>query len=551
MSINADKQFIESMPDLVMSVSRDGTIMSYGGGRAVPRLVPRAGSAGESLGAVWPGAAAQVVRQLIRKAIAARGTLEMTFMDEGQGYRACVTPEGPDRAVCVVRRELLQEIVDATPSPTGSFPRPYLDRRGFIRQFQETVAKSILTERPAALIAIHLEGVEEIAKIDTKIGEQVVTAALMRISSDSPRASLGMCLCIGQLSESQLAFLVSTEDRSHIEHFSREILSALAAPFLIELESFQLSCYSGVAVLRRDANSSKELLDCVRIALGEARRSAANRPRFFSDTMKLASRSRLDIAKELRDAISTQAVQTRCVGRHDLETGRLIALVAYARWVHPLRGEISPAEFLGVADATGEALVLSKAILKSIGLDFERLAATLESGVRFSYGPLRRHLAHADFVKDVATFLAAGPVTAAQFEVRIAEGTFVSLPESVCDRLEALGVQIVIDEVGRGMGSINRLARSPLWGMQLDRGWVESIRTEDLARRVCQAGIAAATALGIEPIATGVDCEAQRLALLEVGCRFGSGDLYPNAWSASLPAGNPMKHRSRRVSDGM
>lgn len=89
-----------------------------------------------------------------------------------------------------------------------------------------------------------------------------------------------------------------------------------------------------------------------------------------------------------------------------------------------------------------------------------------------------------------------------------------------------MGVQLVVDEVARGMGSLDYLARSPLWGLQLDRAWVTALRSDPVALKVCRAGVAMATALGLTPIATGVDDAAQRDALLELGCRYGSGDLY-------------------------
>ena len=316
------------MPNLVLALSRDGTILSHGGGRAVRRLMPPAAAQGMALESIWPSGAAQVVRQLVRKAIAARGPLESSFVDDGQSYRALVTPEGPNRVVCVVTSEPSVERLDASFSATGSFqtgtfPRPYLERRGFLRQFQELVATQTLTEKPLSLLVVHLGGVEEIAQIDTKTAEQVVTLALLRLSGSSP-AVLAECLCIGQLGESQLAFALGVADRQEIDAFGRTVLARMNVPVEVGTERFELTCHAGVSVLGRDANSTRELLDCARLAAGEARRAAAPQPRFFSDTMKIASRSRQDLAGELREAIVSGAIQTRCVGRHDLAGGDLV-----------------------------------------------------------------------------------------------------------------------------------------------------------------------------------------------------------------------------------
>ncbi len=80
--------------------------------------------------------------------------------------------------------------------------------------------------------------------------------------------------------------------------------------------------------------------------------------------------------------------------------------------------------------------------------------------------------------------------------------------------------------MARGIGSLDSLARAPIWGLQLDRAWVAALRTDPVARKVCHAGIEMAAALGLVPIATGVDDADTRDALLQLGCTYGSGDLY-------------------------
>jgi EAL domain-containing protein (putative c-di-GMP-specific phosphodiesterase class I) len=97
-------------------------------------------------------------------------------------------------------------------------------------------------------------------------------------------------------------------------------------------------------------------------------------------------------------------------------------------------------------------------------------------------------------------------------------------------------VQFVADEVGRDVGSLASLARAPLWGLQLDRAWVTALGGDAVARSVCRAGTAMAAALGLTPIATGVDDEAQRNVLLELGCSQGLGDLFGGVAPQDLPA---------------
>jgi EAL domain-containing protein (putative c-di-GMP-specific phosphodiesterase class I) len=245
--------------------------------------------------------------------------------------------------------------------------------------------------------------------------------------------------------------------------------------------------------------------------------------------LRLESLARLDIARELHDAIENRDIRLRYVGRHDLTTGRLVTWVGYLRWVHPLRGEIRPVEFLRVAEATGLATALSRAVLGCLREDFAALEPQSDTDVRISFGALRHHILHEDFVSDIERFLAEGPLPAARLELRVSEKALIAREPGDFNALQRLGVRLVVDEVGRGMGSLDWLARAPIWGLQLDRAWTTALRSDEVALKVCRAGIAVATALGLTPIATGVDDHDQRDALLALGCRHGTGDLYRDA----------------------
>jgi EAL domain-containing protein (putative c-di-GMP-specific phosphodiesterase class I) len=247
----------------------------------------------------------------------------------------------------------------------------------------------------------------------------------------------------------------------------------------------------------------------------------------------LRSLSRLDLGRELRDAIANRDICFRYVGRHELDTGRKVASVAYLRWQHPLRGEIPPAEFLRIAVATSLAVDLSRMALELIVDDaLTQSPAHWPPDMRISFGPLRDHLFHEDFVADVERVLARNVLPPERLELRIAEKAFVARDMHALRSLQKRGVQFVVDETGRGMTSIASLATAPIWGLQLDRGWVMALRDGSTdprsanAHKVCRATLSLANALDIAPIAAGVDHQSQRDALLEMGCRYGSGDFF-------------------------
>jgi len=521
---------IDALPDLVVLMRRDGILLTYAGGHALPDLKPNPESIGENTETVWPQPVADLIKRLTLKAIGLRAATDARFQHLGEYYEARVSAQGPDRALCVIRRVLAGAPDEALES-TGERPRPQLDRRGFLRRFKDSISLAALCEKPVALAIIHLDGVTDIAQaFDTAIAEQLVSAAILRLLPRDPGLEGESApWYLGQLSDSRLALVMETSDRDSIDGCIANLCASLREPINVGDASFHLTPYAGVAILGQDATSPQVLLDHARAAATEARRSGSGKVSFFSDTVRLRSLARLDLARELREAIANGEIRLRYVGRHDLSSGRLVAWVGYLRWIHPVRGEVRPVEFLRVAETTGLAVALSRAVLTSLQKDFAALAPQWDADVRISFGALRNHILHDTFAADMARFLADGAMPAQRLELRISEKTFIARDPTFLSDLQRLGIQLVVDEVARGMGSLDGLARAPIWGMQLDRAWVTALRNDEVALRVCRAGIGVAAALGLTPIATGVDDEAQRRALLAMGCRYGSGDLYRNA----------------------
>jgi EAL domain-containing protein (putative c-di-GMP-specific phosphodiesterase class I)/GGDEF domain-containing protein len=514
-----------ALPDLAVLLRRDGVVLDLVGGRGVGALALSPDAAGQHIEVLWPEPVAVSVTRALRRAIAQRKTIDLTFKHAEASYELRAIAQGPDRALCVIRAAASNAGDEA--GAAEDLARPQFDRRGFLRRFHDTLSQAAIQEQPAALALMHLDGVADIARVvDSKVAEQVLSSAILRLSEIQSDEAREPAWYVGQLGPELLAMVVGSSDRDTIEACVARVCSSLREAVGVGDAAFQLTPYAGVSVLGQDGNSPKSLLDKARAAAAEARRSGATKIFFFTDTLKLRSLARLDVAHELRDAIANGQIRLRYLGRYELETGHLVARVGYLRWIHPLRGEVSPGEFLGVAETTGLATLLSRTMLEGLEQDFAAVASSLPKDARISFGALRHHLLQDDFADDIGRVLAEGGLPGSRLELRVSERTFGAMDTSVYQTLHRLGVQIVVDEVGRGFASLDRLARAPIWGLQLDRAWVTALRTDRLALKVCRAGISAATALGLMPIATGVDDAGQRDALLALGCRYGSGDLY-------------------------
>lgn len=514
---------LDLLPDLVFLMRRDGTVVAHVGGQAVPDFRRETLDAGDKLEQIWSPGTAALVKRLLRRCIASRTPVETRFQEQGRSYEVRVSPQGPNRAIGVIRAALSEsrteiEATDDEPRWLG------LDRRGFLRRLNDSLAMAALREMPIAVAVVHLEGVAEIARtLGARVAEEVMSAAMAKAGARLDASDAGYS---GQLREDVLAVVLNTADRDAVEARLRQLSADLRAPIPTSDVEFKLTPYMGVALSAVDASSAEALLEHARTAANEARRAASAQPSFYSEAMQVLSLSRLDLGRELRDAIANRDIRFRYVGRHDLATGRQVASVAYLYWQHPLRGEIPPAEFLRIAVATGLAVDLSRSALESLADDFAAQSKHWAPDMRISFGPLRDHIFHEEFVGDVERVLSRNVLPPERLELRIAEKAFVARETHALRALQRQGVQVVVDEAARAVASLSSLASAPISGLQLDRGWTTSLLHDETANKVCRATMGIAKALQLDPMAAGVDSRELRDALLEMGCRYGTGDHF-------------------------
>jgi len=518
---------IQGLPDLIVRLTRDGVVLAIHGGRAVGTLRPSEPCLGQNIDTIWPKPIAMLVKQLARKAIAGRTSLDARFQDRGREYQAQVSVQGPDRVLCVLRAlaSTASTDADATVERLG----PQIDRRGFMRRFKESVAAAVLREKPMALAVIQVDGIADIAQaIAPAVSEQVMTTALLRLPHRASSASdADPPWYLGQLSDTLLALVIDSSSREFIEACVAAICASLREPVPLGSNVFHLSTFAGAALLGRDANSARALLDHARSAANEARRAGLERVSFFTDTLRVKSLARLDTVHELRDAIANREIGFRYAGRYDLASGQLTACVAEMVWNHPLRGAIAASEFLRIAESTGLAHSLSRSSLQWLQEDYARLRGAWPAHARLSFGVLRHHLAHEEFIADLERALSEGPIPPQRLELRISEKHLGIRAPAEFKSLADRGLELLVEDVGGAGASLAWLAHAPVAALQIDAAWSSAMRTDPSALKICRAAVGLARSFRMHAIATGVDEPQQCKALLDIGFDQGVGQVFP------------------------
>jgi EAL domain-containing protein (putative c-di-GMP-specific phosphodiesterase class I) len=215
----------------------------------------------------------------------------------------------------------------------------------------------------------------------------------------------------------------------------------------------------------------------------------------------------------------------------EMASGRLVGAEALIRWRDPEHGEVSPGQFIPVAEDTGFIVpigdwVLSQAV-RQAALWHER-GTPLPIAINVSALQFQQ----AQFVDRVASVLAVSGLPPALLELELTESILVRDAEEALHRLKALarlGVGLSIDDFGTGYSSLAYLKRFPIDKLKVDRSFVQGLPADESDAGIVRAILQMARALNLKVVAEGVETELQRQFLLDAGCEMFQGFLFAPA----------------------
>ena len=265
------------------------------------------------------------------------------------------------------------------------------------------------------------------------------------------------------------------------------------------------------------------------LAMYEAKVAGHNTLRFFDPKMQSVASARAALEMRLREALEQRQFelhyQPQIKGARDI-TG----VEALVRWIEPVRGVISPAEFIPLAEETGLILPLGQWVLETACRQLQRWAEQPEfAELTMAVNVSARQFHQKDFVDQVLSVLARTGANPERLKLELTESLLVSSVEEVIAKMSALkeiGVGFSLDDFGTGYSSLSYLKRLPLSQLKIDQGFVRDILVDANDAAIARMVIALAGSLGLSVIAEGVETEAQRTFLEQLGCHAFQGYLF-------------------------
>ncbi len=426
----------------------------------------------------------------------------------------------------------LDEVIDHLESydKTTSLP----NRGLFSNRLNYAIQSSRRTSKPVAVLCVGFDGFQ---KIKNAFGQNLADLLLKSIAQ-----RLGTCVRETDLlsrlgSES---FGVMHEDIATVNEITiqaQRINQAFAKPFNIENEKIHLTASIGITVYPTDDNRADLLIGNADAAMDLAKQMGGDCFQFYSSDMNEKLRERLALENDLHDALEKREFVLYYQPQLDVKTREMIGVEALIRWNHPVRGFVSPGEFIPVVEDSGLIVPIGEWVLRTAcqqikdwqkqGLPPMRMAVNL-SARQFRQPNLF------DMVKDILEETGIEPHL---LELEITEGLLMeNIDETieVLGRLRKLGVFVSLDDFGTGYSSLNYLHRFPIHALKIDQSFVRRInRRDDGNGEIAATVVNLARSLNLSVIAEGVETEEQYEFLKDLNCDYAQGFLF----SRPVPSG--------------
>jgi EAL domain-containing protein (putative c-di-GMP-specific phosphodiesterase class I) len=251
--------------------------------------------------------------------------------------------------------------------------------------------------------------------------------------------------------------------------------------------------------------------------------------------MNAAAVERLMLKSKLRRALERDELVMFYQPKVDLRDGRIVGAEALLRWRLPGHGDISPSQFIPLAEETNLILGIGEWVLNRVCADYRRWTERIQNPGRVSINLSLKQLRQASFIGRCRSVFRRHEVSPTSFELEITETTLMADPKrtvKLLDELYAMGLHLSIDDFGTGYSSLSALQQFPIGTLKIDQSFVRDAAVNSDDATIVRTIIDMGKALEVEVVAEGVENEEQFNFLRGRGCHYAQGRLFGDAMSA-------------------
>lgn len=369
-------------------------------------------------------------------------------------------------------------------------------------------------------LALMFLDLDHFKDINDALGHSVGDAVLVELSRRM-RSVVREEDTIARMGGDEFIVLLPDTDADGAANVAQKLLGAIAQPYAVEQYRLTLTASIGIAIYPNDGTNLEALSKSADTAMYLAKREGRRGYRFCTPAMQERSSRNLALVSALNQALEHDELTIYFQPQLSLHDGRVIGAEALLRWRHPVFGDVSPAEFIPVAEDSGLILPIGEKVLRA---SIRQAKAWMEEGldplvmaVNLSVVQFRS----ADLPGMVARILDEEGLAPEMLELELTESVAMNNPQNaiaVMLDLHERGIYLSIDDFGTGYSSLSYLKKFKIHKLKIDQSFVRDISTDPEDKAIVGAIIDMAKRLGVRTIAEGVETAEQLSYLREQGC---------------------------------
>ncbi|MFC5299784.1 putative bifunctional diguanylate cyclase/phosphodiesterase [Azospira restricta] len=410
------------------------------------------------------------------------------------------------------------------------------NRNAFNERLEFAIDEAASFDENVAMLLLDLDNFKQVNDtLGHQAGDELLRMVAQRILRSLRRDDI-----VARLGGDEFAVILKgLSARSEATQVCAKLIESIGQPFPIEGQDFFVTASIGVAFFPEDAEDSRTLIRNADTAMYQAKVAGKNVFELFVPAMNLNVKKRVSLESSLRGALQGGELALHYQPKVDLMRRRVLGFEALLRWHSPEHGNVSPADFIPIAEDSGLIVPIGEWVITQALNDLRRWNDGRRDKLHVAVNLSTRQLRVDDITRRIAQLIADCAVPADWLELELTESMVMENVHAQIEtfqQLQALGVKLAIDDFGTGYSSMSYLKRLPIDTLKIDRSFVGDLPKDQNDLAIATAIIALAHSLGLTVIAEGIETTAQAEALLNLGCDLGQGYLFARPMPAAQVA---------------